>query len=112
MQLALLNCSLFNTAGLTTSFINAQFANMVAITTKALLTPPLCPPPNHPHSTDNLDFVKERATKTLFKLLAAKPEGEQVSRRGDQHTAGGGALRKGCWPLAKNLLGRATTLPT
>jgi hypothetical protein len=29
-------------------------------------------------STDNLDFVKERATKTIFKLLAAKPEGEQV----------------------------------
>lgn len=30
------------------------------------------------YSTDNLDFVKERATKTIFKLLAAKPEGEQV----------------------------------
>jgi hypothetical protein len=32
-----------------------------------------------PCSTDNLEFVKERATKTIFKLLAAKPEGEQVS---------------------------------
>jgi hypothetical protein len=29
-------------------------------------------------STDNLDFVKERATKAIYKLLIAKPEGEQV----------------------------------
>jgi hypothetical protein len=29
-------------------------------------------------STDNIDFVKERATKTIFRMLVAKPEGEQV----------------------------------
>jgi hypothetical protein len=31
-------------------------------------------------STDNIDFVKERATKTIFRMLVAKPEGEQVGR--------------------------------
>lgn len=40
------------------------------------------------YSTDNLDFVKERATKTIFKLLAAKPEGEQVSALQCTATAG------------------------
>lgn len=29
-------------------------------------------------STDNLDFIKEKATKIISRLLSAKPEGEQV----------------------------------
>jgi hypothetical protein len=29
-------------------------------------------------STDNLDFIKEKAIKAISRLLSAKPEGEQA----------------------------------